>query len=218
MNKIRGWVLGFIIWVIYRLLSMTWKISIYEPNSLKENLKNKTPVILAHFHGDELAFVCLTPKYKIATMTSTSKDGELMNTVLHLLGGKTSRGSSTRGGVSALKGLIQLCKKGSNCSVAVDGPKGPIYEVKPGVFELSRLLKAPIYAGGLTCDRAWHFPKAWNKTFLPKPFAQINFYWSEFNYTISKDTDPRSVELANALKNQLFDAKSQSANSLSVSV
>jgi len=216
MNKLRGWVLGFIIWLVYRLLSLTWKISIFEPPAMKQYLNEKTPIILAHFHGDELAFICLTPRYRIATITSTSKDGELMNTVLHLLGAKTSRGSSTRGAVSALKGLIQLCKKGSNCSFAVDGPKGPIYEVKPGVFELARLMRAPIFAGGLSCDRAWYFPKSWNKTFLPKPFAQISFHWTSFDHIIDKNTDPRSAELANALKNQLFAARGQSVNSLSV--
>lgn len=211
MNKIRGLVLGFIVWVIYKSLSMTWKIRIVEPDSMKAVLKEKRPIILAHFHGDEIPLISLASKYKIATMTSTSKDGEMMNTILHLLGAKTSRGSSTRGGISALKGLINYCKSGSNCSMAVDGPKGPIFEVKPGVFELARLMKAPIFAGGVSCDRAWHFPRAWNKAYLPKPFAQLNVIWLEFNFTIDKSTDPRSAELATALKNQILAARSHSA-------
>ncbi len=211
MNKVRGLILGFLIYVVYKLLSSTWKLVIHEPESLEQLRKNKAPFILAHFHGDELALVSLTPRYKIATMTSTSKDGELMNTVLHLLGGKTSRGSSTRGGVSALKGLIQLCKQGSSCSVAVDGPKGPIYEVKPGVFEIARLLKSPIYTAGVSCSNYWSFPKAWNKTYLPKPFSKIIVVWTLFDTPLTKETDPRSSELANSLKLQLFDAKSQSA-------
>lgn len=211
MHKIRGLILGFIIWVIYRTLLMTWKVRVVEPESMKTMLKEKKPFILAHFHGDEIPLISLASRYKIATMTSTSKDGEMMTTVLHLLGAKTSRGSSTRGGISALKGLIQFCKNGSNSSMAVDGPKGPIYEVKPGVFELARLIKAPIFAGGVSCDRAWHFPRSWNKAFLPKPFAQVNIVWTPFNFTIDKTTDPRSPELADSLKNQIFAARSQSA-------
>lgn len=211
MDKVRGYLLGFFVWVIYKLLSMTWKISIQEPESLKKYLSEKQPVILAHFHGDEIAFVSLVPRYRIATMTSTSKDGEMMNTVLKLLGAKTSRGSSTRGGISALKGLIQYCKSGSNCSMAVDGPKGPIYEVKPGVFELARLMKAPIFAGGISCDKKWVFPRSWNQTYVPKPFAQLSVVWLPFGFTVDKNTDPRTPELANSLKNQLFDARSQSA-------
>lgn len=211
MNKLRGYILGFLIWVIYKILSMTWRIKIHEPEIMKVYLFEKKPIILAHFHGDEIPLVALTPRYKIATMTSTSKDGEMMNTVLHLLGGKTSRGSSTRGGVSALKGLIQLCKQGSNCSLAVDGPKGPIYEVKPGVFELARLMRAPIFSGGVSCDKKWIFPKSWNQAYVPKPFAQINVVWNSFDFVIDKTVDPRSPDLANSLKNQLFDARSQAS-------
>lgn len=211
MNKLRAYILGFIVWVIYKSLSMTWKIRLHEPEKMKSFLRDKKPIILAHFHGDEIPLIALTSRYKIATMTSTSKDGEMMNFVLRLLGAKTSRGSSTRGGIGALKGLLHYCKNGSNCSMAVDGPKGPIYQVKPGVFELARLMKAPIFAGGVTCDRAWRFPKSWNQAYLPKPFAQLSITWTDFDFTIDKNTDPRSEDLAISLKNQLFDARSQSA-------
>lgn len=177
---------------------------------MSKKVLEKKPIILAHFHGDELALVALTPKYKIATMTSTSKDGEIMNTVLRLLGGKTSRGSSTRGGAGALRGLIALCKNGFNSSVAVDGPKGPIYEVKPGIFELSRLLQSEIYCAGVFCKTAWRFPKSWNQTYLPKPFAKISVIWTGPFGPIEKKDNPRSEFLANSLKNQLLDARSQS--------
>ena len=212
MHKIRGLLLGFLIWVIYRSLSLTWKINIVESAELKAERASKTPVIFAHFHQDELALVVLTRVYKIATITSSSKDGELMSTVIRLLGGSVSRGSSTRGGANALKGLIQLCRKGANSSFAVDGPKGPIYEVKPGVFELSRLLKSPIYAGGVFCDRSWKFPLAWNKTYLPKPFARIEVVWIKAFDHVTKDQDPRASELAKALQNQLFAARQQASN------
>lgn len=212
MNKLRGVVLGFIIWVIYRLISMTWRVTLIEPPLMKSMLSEKKPFMLAHFHGDELVLLSTIRRYRVATITSTSKDGELMNTAVLLMGGKTSRGSSTRGSVSALKGLIKLCKNGNNSSFAVDGPKGPIFEVKPGIFEVVRLLGSPIFTGGAYADRAWHFPKSWNKTFLPKPFARVVICWTESNIKIDKSTDPRDPILAKTLQNQLFDARGQSAN------
>lgn len=184
---------------------------IEEPDSLKKNLQKKIPVVFAHFHGDELVLVSLVSRYKIATITSTSKDGEMMTAVIRLLGGKTSRGSSTRGGASALRGLIQYSKDGSNSSFAVDGPKGPLHEVKPGVFELSRLMKSEIFSAGILCDRAWHFPKSWNKAYLPKPFAQVRVVWLGPFGPITKTEDPRSPELAKALQNQLFAARQQAS-------
>lgn len=212
MNKFKGIVVGFIVWIFYRLMVWSWKIELHEPERLKEHLKNKTPFLLAHFHGDEAPLLYLAGKYNLSTMISTSKDGEIMNTVYKLLGGKTSRGSSTRGGVSALKGLIELSKKGSSCNISVDGPKGPVYEVKPGVFELSRVLKTEIFAGGAYCESAWKFPRAWNKAYFPKPFARIVIVWAGPLGPITKQDDPRSPELAKALQNQLFAARQQAAN------
>ena len=217
MNKLRAYVLGFIVWIFYRAIVWTWKIELHEPERLKEHVKNQTSFLLAHFHGDEAALLYLAGRYRLSTMISTSKDGELMNTVYKLLGGKTSRGSSTRGGVSALKGLIVLSKKGSSCNISVDGPKGPIYEVKPGVFELSRILKTEIFAGGAYCESAWQFPRAWNKAYFPKPFAKVVIVWTGPLGPITKTEDPRSPELAKALQNQLFAARQQAANLFGVS-
>ena len=173
-------------------------------------------MILAHWHGDELPMISVIGRYRVATMASTSKDGEIMNTIVNLVGGKTSRGSSTRKSVSGLLGLIRLVKsKKRNCSLAVDGPKGPIYNVKPGVFELAKLLNAEIFPGGVACDRAWRFPKSWNKAFLPKPFARVVICWDS-PYVFAKGTDPRDPEVAKILADLLHQAREKAANSLSV--
>jgi lysophospholipid acyltransferase (LPLAT)-like uncharacterized protein len=212
LNKIRGFLLGTLVWLIYRVISWTWRVELHEPEQLKNHVKNKTPFVLAHFHGDEIALLFLVQRYKLATMISTSKDGEMMNTIYHLFGGKTSRGSSTRGSVTALKGLIALSKKGYPCGVAVDGPKGPIYEIKPGIFEMSRIMRSEIFAGGAFCESAWRFPRSWNQTYFPKPFAKVVIVWTSPLSAITKTDDPRSPELAKTLQNQLFAAQQHAAN------
>lgn len=181
---------------------------------MKQSLKDKKPVILSHWHGDELALISIVGRYNIATIASQSKDGELMSKVLKWMGAKTSRGSSTRGGVQALKGLLRLLKDGGNCSFAVDGPKGPLHKVKPGVFELSRMIHGPIYAVGVYCDRAIHFPKSWNKTFLPKPFARVIICWVGPMAEIKKEVDPRNPDLALELETLLHHARHQALKSI----
>lgn len=209
--------IGFIIWMIYRLLSLTWRLTLVEPPSLKKSFQDRSSVLFAHWHGDELALLQIIGIYRIATIASQSKDGEIMNTAIKLFGAKTSRGSSTRGGAGALRTLIRLMKEeGRNSSFAVDGPKGPIYKAKPGVFEVSRLLKAPIYPGGVGCDRAWHFPKSWNQTYLPKPFAKIVIYWDEALPPVSSDEDPRSSKLSERLENALHHARGLAQKQLAV--
>jgi len=204
----RKYILGFIVWLFFKSLSMTWQVTVDEPESMKTSVKNKQPLILAHWHGDEVALIYLVGRYRIATITSTSKDGEMMNTVIRLLGGATTRGSSTRGAINALKGLIRLVRdQKRNSSFAVDGPKGPIHQVKPGVFEVSRLMASPIYAVGVACDRKWVFEKAWNKAYLPKPFAKIYMQWVGPVGPITKDQEPRSPELAGKLADALRNAQ-----------
>ncbi len=217
MIKIRGFFLGLLVWFIYRIISWTWRVRLHEPPALLQSWKSKKPFILAHFHGDEIALLFLVKRYKLATMISTSQDGEMMNTIYTLLGGKTSRGSSTRGGVSALRGLLALLKNGSNCNIAVDGPKGPIHQVKPGVFEISRILKSEIYASGVYCESAWRFPRSWNQTYFPKPFSKISICWVGPAPQVEKASDPRDPALAEALQNQLFAARQQAANLFGVS-
>lgn len=208
MRKI---LLGSLIWLIYRLWSWTWRVELHEPEELTKAVEKKSPFILAHWHGDELALIQLIKRYRIGTITSTSKDGELMDQVLKLLGAATSRGSSTRGGVGALKGMIDLFRRGRSVSFAVDGPKGPIYQVKPGVFEVSRIQQVPIYAAGVACERAIRFPRSWNQTYFPKPFARIVIFWVGPLPGLTREQDPRSPELAEHLKNQLFAAKHNAA-------
>lgn len=205
---IRSYVLGFIVWLFYKTLSATWKVTVEEPESMTAFIKNKDPLILAHWHGDEVALISQVNRYKIATITSTSKDGEMMDLVIRLLGAKTSRGSSTRGGVGALKGIIKLAKEGHNTSFAVDGPKGPLHKVKPGVFELSRLMAGTIFVAGVSCDRKWVFEKAWNKAYLPKPFAKIHIVWRGPIGPITKGTDPRDENLAKTLEDALHNVHS----------
>lgn len=203
----RKHILPYIVWIFYRTLSATWRVRLYESPEMQEMLKNNRSFILAHFHGDELALIHLARRYRIATIASQSKDGELMSKVLKLLGARTSRGSSSRGAVQALKGLVSLVKDGGNCSFAVDGPKGPLHKVKPGVFEFSRILKIPIIPGGVICEKAWHFPKSWNKTFLPKPFAVVEIHWSTPIAAITKDIDPRDEQLALRLEEEIHRTK-----------
>lgn len=201
------YILGFIVWVFFKTLASTWRVTVTEPSSMQEFLRKKQPLIFAHWHGDEVALIYLVGRYRIATIASTSKDGEMMNTVLHLLGGVTSRGSSTRGAINALKGLIRIVRdQKRNSSFAVDGPKGPLHQVKPGVFELSRLMNSPIYVIGVACSKAWIFEKAWNKAYLPKPFARIHMEWVGPFGPIDKSQDPRSLELSTEVSNALHNA------------
>jgi lysophospholipid acyltransferase (LPLAT)-like uncharacterized protein len=203
----RIYVLPWLTWIFYRLWTATWRIQIEESAGLQQALKTDEPLVFAHWHGIELSIVPLVRPYRIATMTSTSKDGQLIDFVIRKFGGATSKGSSTRGGIGALKGLVRLMiKEGYRASMAVDGPKGPLHQVKPGVFEISRIAGARIVPVGAASNRQINFSKSWNKAFLPKPFARVSVVFAEPWPAISREQDAKSPELSARLAAHISNA------------
>ncbi|MCC6137926.1 MAG: DUF374 domain-containing protein [Bdellovibrionaceae bacterium] len=142
-------------------------------------------------------------------MISLSKDGALIARVAELMGSKVSRGSSSRGAIQALKGLLRLAKEGWRPSVAVDGPRGPIYKVKPGVLEVSKVIRAPIFALTMCSSRSFISKKSWNKLELPLPFSTVVIHWSEalhYDETVSMEQNALRVEeLINSTRRKCFD-------------
>lgn len=132
-----------------------------------------------------------------------------MSFVLKRLGAKVVRGSSSRGAVSGLLGLIKLIRKGYSSSFAVDGPKGPLHKAKPGVLETSKNLKAPIVCGAAAADRAWVFHKAWNKAFLPKPFARVVIVWNDPWELLPESANSSDPALLEKVESSIHAAKQQ---------
>lgn len=202
----RAYVLPWCTWIVYRLWSWTWRLECHEPEALQKSKRDGRRLIFAHWHGDELCILPLVGPYNIATMTSTSKDGALIDFTIRRLGGATSRGSSTRGGVGALKGLVRLMKSGYRSSFAVDGPKGPLHRVKPGVFELSRLAQAEIVPMGAACSRAIVFNKSWNRAQLPKPFSRVVVQFGVPWAPVERGQNPRDAKLSAKLEADISGA------------
>lgn len=203
----RQWFLHRFVWLFFRLWTWTWRIEVLENTATQDKGPQDPPLIFAHWHGDELAIVPLVTRFKISTMTSTSKDGQIIDFVIRRLGGATSKGSSTRGGVGALKGLVKLCRSGFNASMAVDGPRGPIYRAKPGIFELSRLTRGTIIPLGAAASSAFIFTKSWNKAQLPKPFAKIVVKFGEPFKWEAKTTSTKDPALAQSLAVSIHQAR-----------
>jgi len=161
----------------YWLLSRTWRM---REMGLPLGPAAPNPKLYAHWHGDELLLVAISIRKKMAIMASRSSDGELMKRVLTFLGFRVVRGSSSRGGAGGLKGLIDLMKTGNyHSSLAVDGPRGPIYQVKPGVLKLAQETGLPIIPTATWCSHKFIFKKSWNQCYLPMPFSKCIVWYGD---------------------------------------
>lgn len=191
---------SYLLYFFYRLLYWTWKIEIRESDELKKLLASNSIFVVAHWHGEELGILHLLKPYRVACMVSQSFDGELIARMISHLGSRAVRGSSSRGAVQALKGILRLAKEGWRPSVAVDGPRGPRHQVKRGVVEIAKILKVPIVPINMACSRSFIFKKSWNKSELPLPFSRIVVSWgAPIYYDSSQELDVYLEPLAQSL-------------------
>ena len=110
--------------------------------------------------------------YKPSLMISQSSDGDIIAGIARLSGWHPIRGSSSKGGRKALREIIGRLKTSGLAAHVVDGPRGPIGEVKAGAIQLALIADAVIVPFYVSADRAWFF-NSWDKFFIPKPFARV---------------------------------------------
>jgi hypothetical protein len=112
-------------------------------------------------------------------IVSRSFDGELITRILEQFGYSTTRGSSSRGAREGLLGLKHVIESGKPAIFTADGPRGPIYQSKPGPIKLAQLTGARIGAFHLQPERAWVMG-SWDRFLVPKPFTRIVVSWARW--------------------------------------
>jgi lysophospholipid acyltransferase (LPLAT)-like uncharacterized protein len=118
-------------------------------------LDEGAPVIYALWHGRMYCLLKAVPPERIAILVSPSNDGEFITRIARRIGFRHFvRGSHKRGGRQAMAGMIRaLTREGHSVAFTVDGPRGPRYEVKPGIIRLAAQTGAPIIPLGSATRR-----------------------------------------------------------------
>lgn len=111
-------------------------------------------------------------------MISQHRDGEFIARAIKLFGFDSIRGSTTRGGLAALRSMVRFFETGANLAITPDGPQGPKEVVQMGVLELARLTSAPIVPVTYSVSRKKIF-NSWDRFILPLPFCRLAYVWGE---------------------------------------
>lgn len=187
------------------LLGLTLRWNRHVPASLDPN--NTQAKIFVFWHGHQL-FVY--KGYKNAAgrargtfvLISEHRDGRLVAFAFKLLGLNSVAGSSTRGAVRSLVSLLKKLEQGHCVAITPDGPRGPIYKLKPGVIALAQKSGAPIYILSTDFEKKWQL-KSWDKMQIPKPFTKAYFAISEAIYIPSQLDMAQHAEYAQKLEDQI---------------
>jgi len=164
--------------LLYHLVrgySATFRFRFENELPLLAHLKAGGRVLICAWHQQFFSLIVPFRRYatlRPALMISRSADGELIAGVARHIGWHTIRGSSTQGGKAALKEMIRHMQKNRLAGHVVDGPKGPMGQVKAGAIQLALMTGAVIVPVYVSADRAWFF-NSWDHFFIPKPFSRI---------------------------------------------
>jgi len=107
-----------------------------------------------------------------AALISASRDGDLLADAVQRFGYDAVRGSSSRMGASAILQLGEVLASGGDVVITPDGPRGPAYELGPGIIFLAQKTGAPVMPVDIEYSSCWRI-KSWDRFIVPRLFAKV---------------------------------------------
>ena len=184
-----------IFFIIQRLLLATCRFSSTNFENYTSWVKKNNNSVFAAWHGRLFLFPYFYRYYhdlhNLCIMVSKSRDGEMFKRLLEKYDIKTVRGSSSRGGISAMKSLIKVTKNGKDTALAVDGSKGPAFKVQPGILLLAQSSGIPIIPLAYDASKKIVL-NTWDKLIIPLPFSKVHVTIGELIHVPkdAKDLEP----------------------------
>jgi 3-deoxy-D-manno-octulosonic-acid transferase len=159
--------------VFMTLLGRSWRILYARPCAGPRLGRSRgRNVLFSFWHGRQLPLI-YTHRYEdISVLVSINRDGQYVTNILHGMGFPTVRGSTSRGGFEALRSMSHILRKGGDCAITPDGPRGPAGEPKPGLAQIARLGGVPVVPMGTS---GWPSVKmgSWDSFMFVLPFARM---------------------------------------------
>ena len=179
----------------YALVFLIGKTLRYETedweNFEKIERDGKIPIYV-FWHNRIFAGTYFFRNRKIIVISSRSFDGEYIARFIRRFGYGVVRGSSTRGGVSALVELIHAMRAKLPAAFSIDGPRGPKYVAKSGACVLAKKTGNPMMPFIVETKNFWEIG-SWDRLQIPKPFSRARVFIEEPIY-VSSDADAAALE------------------------
>ncbi len=195
-----------------RLLSATVRLTRIRREPVQRLMDAGEQVIYAFWHGRQFVMLGAHEGEGVVIMVSLSRDGTLQKAVIEHHGYTPARGSSSRRGREALGEMEQrMVGEGLHAALAVDGPRGPREEAKPGAVALAGRTGAWLVPLSAAVKRGWRL-NTWDGTWIPLPFSRA---WLVYGEPLRVGADPGERGEARATLQRRLDTITAEAESLS---
>jgi lysophospholipid acyltransferase (LPLAT)-like uncharacterized protein len=190
--------------ILIYLLGATLKIEWVGLENLDKLREEKKSVIYAFWHGRMLIFAYSHRRQRIHVLISQHRDGEYIARIIHRLGFVSIRGSSSRGGPKAIFEICDKISSGYDVAISPDGPKGPGFQVHPGILYIAQRTQMPILPITNSAQRRWNL-SSWDKFLIPQPFTKTVILLGEPIYVSAEATADELDEKRKRLEKDLLE-------------
>lgn len=138
----------------------------------------------------------------LAALVSASKDGGLFARILELFEAVPVRGSTSRRGPQALLELKSWAERRYDIAITPDGPRGPGYQVQPGIIGLAQVTGQSIVPISFYLSRKIQL-KSWDRFQIPLPFSRCEIQLGKFIAVPRDATDEQRENLRRELQREM---------------
>ena len=192
--KITGWRARWLIAFGFRLLQIWARTLRYEIDDrlgvVGKPINENYIAALWHNRLLLISYVLkrFTPHRPGVGLISASRDGDLVTDLTERFGFDVVRGSSSRLGASAILELTAVLASGRDVLITPDGPRGPAYDLGPGIIFLAQKSGAAVVPINMEYSAYWRV-KSWDKFILPRPFSKVRVIFGQPYHVKSTSTD-----------------------------
>lgn len=186
---------------IIRLWWMTLRVVI-APEDLRVVSLQGEPTVFILWHNRLFMAAWMIRSYRgghpLYSLISASSDGAWLTALFSSLGVRAVRGSSSRLGKEAVNDLMEVLRQGFDVGITPDGPRGPMYEMKPGALVVARRGRLRVVLIGADFESSWRM-SSWDGFHVPRPFSRVHLRYVEADLDGARDRYEAARELGRRL-------------------
>jgi lysophospholipid acyltransferase (LPLAT)-like uncharacterized protein len=148
--------------------------------------------IYALWHENFLIPIARFGNSTVAALVSSHADGQLLGSLIRAKHMGMVRGSTSRGGIAAVRRVLRDDVAHRHLAVTPDGPRGPRRQVQPGIIYLASHTGMQIVPIGVGHQNPWRV-NSWDSFAIPRPFSRVRCLFGE-PLPIPSNLNPEMLE------------------------
>jgi len=161
-----------------RLLQATTRRSYRNQEALARAREIGGAYIMAFWHSRLLLMRFGYPDSNAVVLQSQHRDSRMLARVMSRFDTGQVWGSTTRGGISAVREVLRRIKAGKDIAIAPDGPRGPRRRAQIGTITIARLAGKAIVPMAYSARPSARL-RSWDRQLVPYPFSRATYAYGE---------------------------------------